>query len=126
MREGIAYTSNIAEIEIAEQSIETIPVPTRTVNNKITPATLNSSTLCLFDLETTSVSDECDILQMSAVTLDRSRTFNEYILPTKLIDWGGHCGHWTKYEGRPTILSWTTDDDINDVGNFCAIFRMAC
>ena len=39
----------------------------------------------MFDLETTSLSRDCDIVQISAVTLDGMSKFNQYILPSQNI-----------------------------------------
>ena len=39
------------------------------------------SEICVFDLETTSLSDACEIVQISAVTLEGEQSFNQYILP---------------------------------------------
>ena len=40
-----------------------------------------SVVLVVFDLETTSLSNECEITQISASSLDRTDTFDRYVLP---------------------------------------------
>ena len=41
--------------------------------------------MCVFDLETTSLSETCEIMQISAVTLEGEQSFNQYILPCEQI-----------------------------------------
>ena len=43
------------------------------------------SMIIIFDLETTSLFDDCDITQISATTLDMDKILNQYILPNKTI-----------------------------------------
>ena len=41
----------------------------------------SSALIFIFDLETTSLYDNCDLIQISGVRFDQPSTFNQYILP---------------------------------------------
>ena len=58
----------------------TIPAPTCLPERDIIKD-IENCTVCFFDFETTSLSDDCDIAQVSAVDFDSLRLFDQYVYP---------------------------------------------
>ena len=82
VREGVTYQSSICLNSTNDIELISIPAPSPLPEiQQISSSTLSSSAVCVFDLETTSLSDICDLVQISAQTLDRECAFNCYILP---------------------------------------------
>ena len=81
LREGKTYESRVDFQTIESEDIETIPPPTESVLYK--PVTYTNPNFVYFDLETTSLERNCDIVQLSAV--HKNSVFNRYVLPNKPI-----------------------------------------
>ena len=86
LREGVTYETSVSSKPITEEDIEEIPQATFLAPIQTVPLdSILSAEICVFDLETTSLSRDCDIVQISAVTLDGMSKFNQYILPSQNI-----------------------------------------
>ena len=81
LREGKSYESRIDTENISHEDVEVIPPPLESPSYKA--LSCKNPTKVFFDLETTSLQRDCDIVQLSAVTEHAS--FNAYVLPTKPI-----------------------------------------
>ena len=79
LREGVTYQSSICLDDIDEAATTLIPslVQAPTLE-KIPEAEISAATL-VFDLKTTSLSDNCEIVQISASKLDRTEIFDRYV-----------------------------------------------
>ena len=77
VREGITYPSSVSLQPISDTDIQQIPVATFLPSAQL-PSTdkIVHSEVCVFDLERTSLSDACELVQISAVTLDREQSLN--------------------------------------------------
>lgn len=84
VREGVTYETSVSSKPVSEEDIEEIPNATiLSPIEDISVEKLLNAEVCVFDLETTSLCRDCDIVQISAVTLDGRLKFNQYILPSK-------------------------------------------
>ena len=81
VREGITYGTNVDFIEVANKDIEQIPAPVNLPSYE--PLVMQDATWIVFDLETTSLTKTCDIIQLSACILDD--VFNCYVKPKQPI-----------------------------------------
>ena len=82
VREGVTYQSSICLTNSNDIDFVSIPAPTCLPEiQRIPSSALSSSVLCLFDLETTSLNDTCDLVQLSAKVIGSDCEFNCYILP---------------------------------------------
>ena len=82
VREGITYQTSICLDPLRATDVQEIPPATILPSVEvINPDKLTECQICIFDLETTSLSDDCDLVQIAAVTLDGKTSFNQYILP---------------------------------------------
>lgn len=82
VREGTTYKPSVCLDSI--DNIQLVPIPKSTSPppiETVETATFDIATCCIFDLETTSLYNNCDIVQISAVTLDGLQSFDKYILP---------------------------------------------
>ena len=82
VREGTTYQPSVCLHPIDNVQLVTIPPPTvlpplQTISNDV----FLQATCCVFDLETTSLYDNCDIVQISAITMDGEYSFDKYVLP---------------------------------------------
>ena len=80
VREGTTYKTSVCLFGIDDVDVEEIPTPSpppALVN--LTVEEVSNATYCVFDLETTSLFDDCDIVQLSAVTLDGEHSFDQFI-----------------------------------------------
>ena len=84
LREGVTYQSSIGlECGGLAQS-DTISIPSMVSQPEVCriPQTdLLDVQLIIFDLETTALGDSCEITQLAASTMDKTRTFDQYVLP---------------------------------------------
>ena len=86
LREGVTYQTSVSASPICDEDIEEIPPATFLPPIETVPIDrMRDAEICIFDLETTSLQRDCDIVQISAVTLDGRSKFNQYILPSKNI-----------------------------------------
>ena len=86
LREGVTYQTSISAGPICEDAVEEIPPATSLSPVQTVPLDdILGGEICIFDLETTSLHRDCDIVQISAVTLDGRSQFNQYVLPSKSI-----------------------------------------
>ena len=70
VREGITYQSFVSLQPISDTDIQQIPAATFLLSVQLLSTDkIVHSEICVFDLETTSLSDACEIVQISAVTL---------------------------------------------------------
>ena len=84
LREGVTYETSVSSKPITEEDIEEIPQATSLSPIQTVPLDqISTAEICVFDLETTSLSRDCDIVQISAMTLDGRSKFDRYILPSK-------------------------------------------
>ena len=84
LREGPSYESNMCLADFNDY--QTVEVPAKTIEPPLVKASCGQETkIVVFDLETTSLSHECEITQIAAQTFD-GITFNQYILPEGEID----------------------------------------
>lgn len=82
LREGVTYQSSVAMDIIGETDTLSIPSMKHQPSvGRIPLPTLENIVLLGFDLETTSLSDTCEIIQISAANFDFSETFDQYVLP---------------------------------------------
>ena len=49
---------------------------------------IENCTVCFFDFGTTGLSDDCEIVQVSAVDFDGLRLFDQYVYPNGSISFG--------------------------------------
>ena len=83
LREGTSYESNIDSAPVSAMDIQVIPQPVDApVYKKIEDK--ENINLVYFDLETTSLARDCDIIQLAAV--HGEQTFDRYVMPEKEID----------------------------------------
>ena len=81
-KEVYTYETSIALDSLGKTDLVTIPPPKfAPILDKVPQDIFSSSTLCVFDLETTSLRDDCEIVQISAITFDGNNCFNTYVLP---------------------------------------------
>ena len=84
LREGVTYQTSVSLHPISEDDIEEIPQATSLPPiETVSVDKLLDGEMCVFDLETTSLLRDCDIVQISAVTLDGRSKFDQYILPSQ-------------------------------------------
>jgi DNA polymerase III epsilon subunit-like protein len=76
LREGTTYQSSVDLTEAAEDVVS-IPPPIQKPKYKAI-STANLQHVC-FDLETTGLESDCEILQIAASTLDGKSKFNVYV-----------------------------------------------
>ena len=82
VREGVTYQSSICLTNSKDIDFVSIPAQACLPEiQRIPSSALSSSVLCLFDLETTSLNDTCDLVQLSAKLIGSDCEFNCYILP---------------------------------------------
>ena len=86
LREGTTYETNICLSDPDEMEMLSIPghieaPPAVPLNSDF----VKNSKVVVFDLETTSLYSECEIVQIAAT--DGETHFNEYILPAGNINW---------------------------------------
>ena len=82
IREGLTYQSSVSLHTINDIDLISIPAPSPLPElQPLSLSSFSSSSLCVFDLETTSLSATCDIVQIAAQALDGNSLFNCYILP---------------------------------------------
>ena len=84
VREGTTYQTSVClgsieNIQLISIPAPGVPPPMENVSHEV----FNSSLFCVFDLETTSLQDNCDIVQISAVSIDGAYSFDKYVLPEK-------------------------------------------
>ena len=82
VREGTTYKSSVCLDSI--DNIQLVPIPKSKSPppiERVCTETFDKATCCIFDLETTSLYNNCDIVQISAVTVDGLHFFDKYILP---------------------------------------------
>ena len=82
LREGITYATGIGLVDITEEDTEEIPPPVSPPETELI-ADISQLLQITFDLETTSLYDNCEIVQVAA-THD-GKHFNQYILPERQI-----------------------------------------
>ena len=89
VREGTTYQSSVCMEPLSDLQVIEIPAPTivRPVET-ISDDVYQRATCCVFDLETTSLCADCEIIQMSAVNIDGEHSFNKYVLPIGDISFG--------------------------------------
>ena len=73
--------SSVGLENISVNNTTTIPAPTSLPENDIIKD-IENCTVCFFDLETTGLSDDCEIVQISPVDFDGLRLFDQYVYPT--------------------------------------------
>ena len=89
LREGVTYQSSVALDVIDDSATQSIPSMQSPPDfEKIPVIELENSTLVAFDLETTLLSDSCEIIQIAATVFDSSTSFDRYILPVGAISPG--------------------------------------
>ena len=67
---------------IAPLDLESIPPPKAIPPvRRMTLKEIIPTTICFFDLETTSLKDNCEILQIAAITSAEGQEFNAYVIP---------------------------------------------
>ena len=82
VREGVTYQTSIGLTNLNDLETTSIPAPSPLPEaQKLSAFSLSSSSICVFDLETTSLYDDCDLVQISAKILGEECSFNCYILP---------------------------------------------
>ena len=82
LREGTSYERNIDSAPVSAMDIQVIPPPIdMPIFTKVTD--IENINILYFDLETTSLARDCDIVQIAAV--HEKDTFNKYIMPEKVI-----------------------------------------
>ena len=70
VREGITYQSSVSLQPISDTDRQQIPTATFLLSVQLLSTDkIAHSEVCVFDLETTSLSDACEIVQISAVTI---------------------------------------------------------
>ena len=80
LREGVTYQSSIALSAIDEDA--TTSIPDMISEPKVERITdIENFVLVAFDLETTGLSDDCELTQVAAYRFDGQDTFDQYILP---------------------------------------------
>ena len=81
VRGGITYQSSVSLQPISDIDIQQITTATFLPSVQLLSTDkIVHSEICVFDLQTTSLSDACEIVQISAVTLVGEQSFNQYIL----------------------------------------------
>ena len=72
VREGITHQSSVSLQQISDTDIQQIPAATflPSVQQLLSTNKIVHSDICVFDFETTSLSNACEIVQISAVTLE--------------------------------------------------------
>ena len=80
LREEVTYQPSIG-LETVEES-DVISVPECMLFQAADPITnSDEAMICIFDLETSSSYHDCEICQLSVVTFDGTKEFNQYIVP---------------------------------------------
>ena len=87
LRKGVTYESSIGLENISVNNTTTIPAPTSLPESDIKKDTENW-TVCYFNLETTGLSDDCEIVQVSAVDFAGLRLFDQYAYRNGSINFG--------------------------------------
>lgn len=75
----MTYASNVDAHEISSDDVQVIPAAI-SVPSYNPVDTVENFTPVFFDLETTSLSRDCETIQIAAAYSDQ--TFNRYVLPT--------------------------------------------
>ena len=81
------YESSVGLKDVSVNNTTTILAPTSLSESDITKD-IENCTVCFFDLETTDLSDDCEIVQVSAVDFDGLRLFEQYAYPNGSIRFG--------------------------------------
>ena len=81
------YESSVGLENISVNNTTTIPAPTSLPESDIIKD-IENCTIYFFDLETTGLSDDCKIVQVSAVDFDGLRLFDQYVYPNGSISFG--------------------------------------
>ena len=87
LSEGVTYESSVGWENINVNNTTAIPPPTSLPESDIIKD-IESCTVCFFDLETSGLSDDCKIVQVSAVDFDGLRLFDQYVYPNGSINFG--------------------------------------
>lgn len=105
LREGVTYKSSVGLSIHSNSQVTEIPAPTLPPD-VITLEIPDNCTHIYCDLETTSLSKTCDIVQIAAISAND--VFNQYILPSQPIAPGAACvtglalhGNVLFYHGNP-------------------------
>ena len=87
LREGVTYQSSVALETIEEEATTAIPdsIP-EPIAERI--KNIDECALVGFDLETTGLSDDCELTQIAASRFDGKDSFDQYILPVDPISSG--------------------------------------
>ena len=89
VKEGVTYSSNIDLTPVLDENIEFIPDILKPPEITKCAENNTSHSKVYFDIETTSLSMECDLTQLSAVSACHGGVeFNQYITPEKSISPG--------------------------------------
>ena len=83
----MTYRSSVGLENISVNNTTTIPAPTSLPESDIKKDTENW-TVCYFNLETTGLSDDCEIVQVSAVDFAGLRLFDQYAYRNGSINFG--------------------------------------
>ena len=85
LKEGVTYQSNMGVTDYDE--LQTITIPSHDTTPLYHPVLGAETKLKLiFDLETTSLYDNCELTQIAATTTEGEVRFSQYILPEGEID----------------------------------------
>ena len=80
VREGTTYQSSVSLQPINDTDIQQLPAALLPSVQLLSTDNFVHSEICVFDFETISLSDACEIVQMPAVSLEGEQSFNQYIL----------------------------------------------
>ena len=94
VREGVTYKSGV--------DLETTPTETQANSIPPPPTVDHSASRIFFDLETTGLGRDADIVQISAVCKDK--VYNRYVLPNKNISSGASAATGITYDRLNGVL----------------------
>ena len=107
LREGVTYLSSVALTSINEAATTSIPdIVVEPVVERIPVLDMEQFILVGFDLETTGLSDVCELTQVAASRFDGMDHFDQYILPVGSISSGAvRATGITKHNNRLFLRS---------------------
>ena len=106
VREGITYQSSVSLQPINDTDIQQIPAATFIPSVLLSTDNIMHSDICVFELETTSLSDACEIVQISPETL-RGRALLQSIYSTMRTNIFYRIeGYWVDDDGFKIVFEW--------------------